>query len=139
MTSRLRIVDPFVKIGLVTAWLVLLMSAAIATSMLQEPVLVLWFGVAGVVALVVGTSRFFRLPDEREPRPWWQMTGHPVSGVVVGVLFGTSVLVSLVSGSASAVIGLIVELCISMAYLASSLTLWRRSVGARKRQRKPTG
>jgi hypothetical protein len=130
--GSLRITETGTKTGIVIAWLIATLLVSIAMAQVVS------FGAGetaallGLVALIVFSSRVFRSPREiDQPRPWWQMTSRPLSGILLAAVFATSPLVVVVTRATSQPFVVIVHLLIATAYIASTLRLIAR--GRRRR------
>lgn len=143
MVDPLRIRSVWLKLAYVGVYVVLVTALRQILSILSlaELVQLLLFNGLAITAIVVG-ARIFRARGEEPlaPRPWWQLTGRPKAGIVIGTLLLVSDAITWINGlvdpsrmdNLSAwILSSVFTVVISLAYFHSSTKLRRHARATR--------
>lgn len=134
MVDPVRIRSAWLKVGYIAVWLLLARIVPIQLISADVSFVVIAFLATAldVGAIILG-ARIFRSRNEDPvpPRPWWQLTGRPRAGFVIGGLIIASGVVNGVSAVtnpdtvnwATFALGSTVNLIIAAACLRSSVLL----------------
>ncbi len=134
MVDPLRLRSIWLKLGYIGLYgvVVIALAQVLATVNSPEFLSVFFHNVLWVAAIAYG-ARIFRARGEEPvaPRPWWQLTGRPKAGIVLGIaVVGGDALgwASALAGSSdidflSLILNSVFSIVIAVAYFSSSAKL----------------
>lgn len=138
MVEPVRVRSVWLKVGYVVVWF--LVARILLAQLISPDIPLVVYAIVGSAldlgAIVLG-ARIFRSrhEDPLPPRPWWQLTGRPRAGFVIGGLISVGSLATYVSDLVNpdrvdvvlAIASLGINLAIAFAYVRSSVLLRRRT------------
>lgn len=131
---RIRSAGTKVATCVVGSVVILLLGLLLAGTVGSNGWAIALVGAVASVALVVFCARTFRGPDETDaPRPWWKMTGAPVWAFTFGALFLVSGPRAVQTPSDPAILAVVTNALIAIAFLVSAIVQTRHQ----RRERAP--
>jgi len=134
MVDPLRLRSIWLKLGYIGLYgvVVIALTQVLATVNSPEFLSVFFYNVLWVAAIAYG-ARIFRARGEEPvaPRPWWQLTGRPKAGIVLGIVVVVGEALAWASALAnlpdvdfpSLILNSVFSLVVAVAYFRSSAKL----------------